>query len=123
AWSVELLLLIAVLGGLALVKQRRFGPALLVFGLLHISMYSARHLPTTAVILLPLCVAALTREARSWPSLRSMLEYSDRLRIIDLKIWGVVRMILVLALTVVGRDRDVSFDAAEFAVLAAIFLP
>jgi len=123
AWSVELLLLIAVLGGLALVKQRRFGPALLAFGLLHISMYSARHLPTTAVILLPLCVAALTREARSWPSLRSMLEYSDRLRIIDQKIWGVVPMMLVVALAVVARDRDVNFDAAKFPVRAANFMP
>jgi len=123
AWSVELLLLIAVLGTLALLKQRRFGPALLAIGLLHVSMYSARHLPTTAVILLPLCVAALTREARTWPSLRQMLEYSDRIRIIDQKIWGVVPMILVVALAVVARDRDVNFDAAKFPVRAANFLP
>ena len=61
AWSVELMLLIAVLGTLALLKQRRFGPALLALGMIHISLYSARHLPTAAVILLPLSVAALTR--------------------------------------------------------------
>src|SRR5262245_39786498 len=74
AWSVELLLLISVLGTLALLKQRRFGPALLAAALLHASMYSARHLPTTAVILLPLSVAALMREARSWLGLRQMLQ-------------------------------------------------
>ena len=123
AWSVELLLLSAVLGTLALLKQRRFGPALLAVCLLHVSMYSARHLPTTAVILLPQSVAALTREARSWPSLRQMLEYSDRVRIIDQKIWGVVPMILVVALAIVARDRDVNFDAAKFPVRAANFIP
>jgi len=123
AWSVELLLLISVLGTLALLKQRRFGPALLAVGLLHASMYSARHLPTTAVILLPLGVAALTREARSWPSLRQMLEYSDRVRIIDQKIWGVAPMILIVLFAIVARDRDLNFDAAKFPVRAANFIP
>jgi hypothetical protein len=123
AWSVELLLLISVLGTLALLKQRRFGPALLAVGLLHASMYSARHLPTTAVILLPLGVATLTREARSWPSLRQMLEYSDRVRIIDQKIWGVVPMILIVLFAIVARDRDLNFDAAKFPVRAANFIP
>jgi hypothetical protein len=123
AWSVELLLLVSVLGTVALLKQRRFGPALLTLGLLHISLYSARHLPTAAVILLPLSVAALTREARSWPSLRSMLEYSDRVRIIDQKIWGVVPLILIVVLAVIARDRDLNFDAAKFPVRAASFIP
>jgi len=123
AWSVELLLLIALLGTVALFKQRRLGPAVLSLGLIHISLYSARHLPTTAVVLLPLCVAALTREARSWPRLRPMLEYSDRLRIIDQKIWGVVPIVLVLALTVIARDRDLNFDAEKFPVRAARFIP
>jgi hypothetical protein len=123
AWSVELLLLIALLGTVALFKQRRLGPGVLSLGLIHISLYSARHLPTTAVVLLPLCVAALTREARSWPRLRPMLEYSDRLRIIDQKIWGVVPIVLVLALTVIARDRDLNFDAEKFPVRAARFIP
>src|SRR5262249_51833482 len=123
AWSVELLLLIAVLGTLALFKQQRFGPAMLAIGLLHASLYSARHLPTTAVMLLPLCVAALTREARSWPSLRTMLEYSDRLRIIDQKVWGVVPMILIVAFSIIARDRDVNFDSEKFPVRAASFIP
>src|SRR5262249_55280579 len=106
-----------------LVKQRRFGPAFLAVGLLHVSMYSARHLPTTAVILLPLCVAALTREARALPRLRSMLDYSDRVRIIDQKIWGVVPMILIVAVVIVARDRDLNFDSAKFPVRAANFIP
>jgi hypothetical protein len=123
AWYVEVFLFIAVLGTVALLKQRRFGPAILAFGLLHISLYSARHLPTTAVILLPLCVAALTREARDWPELRSMLDYSDRIRMIDQKIWGVIPIILFFAVAVVARDRDVNFDSAKFPVRAANFLP
>ena len=49
AWYVELFLFVAVLGTLALLRQRAFGPALLALGLLHISLYSARHLPTAAV--------------------------------------------------------------------------
>jgi hypothetical protein len=123
ALYVELFLFVAVIGTLALLKQRRFGPALLAFGMLHISMYSARHIPTTAVLLLPLCVAALTREARSWPGLRSMLDYSDRLRLIDQKIWGVVPMILVLAGTLAARDQSTGFDPAKFPVRAANFIP
>jgi len=31
--------------------------------MLHLSLYSARHLPTAAVLLLPLSIGALTREA------------------------------------------------------------
>lgn len=123
ALYVELFLFVAVLGTVALLKQRRFGPALLALGMLHISMYSARHLPTAAVLLLPLSVAALTREAREWPGLRPLLEYSDRLRIIDQKIWGVVPMILVLAVTVAARDQNIGFDPAKFPVRAAGFIP
>lgn len=123
ALYVELFLFIAVLGTIALLKQRRFGPALLAFAMLHISLYSARHIPTAAVLLLPLCVAALTREARAWPGLRPLLDYSDRLRLIDQKIWGVVPMILVLAGALAARDQNVGFDPAKFPVRAANFLP
>lgn len=127
ALYVELFLLVAVLGTLALVRQRAFGPALLSLAMLHLSLYSARHLPSAAVLLLPLSVAALTREAQGWPRLRPMLEYSERLRAIDRKVWGVALIVLVLAgalggLGVLAREGGVGFSAAKFPVRAVDFL-
>ena len=65
ALYVELFLFAAVLGTVAMLRQRAFGQALLALGLLHMSLYSARHLPTAAVLLLPLCVGALTQIGRA----------------------------------------------------------
>ena len=121
ALYVELFLLAAVLGTIALLRQKAYGPALLAIGLLHISLYSARHLPTAAVLLLPLCVAALTKEAGGWPRLRPMLEYSKRLCAIDRKVWGVIPVVLGLTLTV-GSIGIAGFDPAVFPVRAADFL-
>jgi len=69
----------------------------------------------------------LTREARTWPALRRFLDYSDRLRAIDIRIYGVVPIVLVLALTLVGvnalaRAGRVGFDPGTFPVRAADFL-
>src|SRR5213592_4456976 len=127
ALYVELFLAVAALGTVSLFKQRAFGPALLSVGMLHLSLYSARHLPTAAVLLLPLSVAALTREARTWPAMRRFLDYSDRLRAIDSRIYGIVPIMLVLALSVVGVNAlsgagRVGFDAGTFPLRAADFL-
>jgi len=127
ALHVELFLLVAVLGAAALVRQRAFGPALLALAMLHLSLYSARHLPTAAVLLLPLCVAALTREAEGWPRLRSLLDYSKRLQAIDRNVWGAIPIVLLLAATVTGlgtlaRAGRIGFDSAEFPVRAVDFL-
>jgi hypothetical protein len=124
---VELFLFVAVLGTLALLKQRAFGPALLALGLLHISLYSARHLPTAAILLLPLSVAALSREAKEWPRLRTFFAYSERLQSIDARVWGIVPVVLVLAFTLAGADGlaragKVGFDPSRFPVRAADFL-
>jgi hypothetical protein len=124
---VELFLFIGVLGAAALLKQRAFGPAFLALGLLHMSLYSARHLPTAAVLLLPLSVAALSREAREWPKLRTFFAYSDRLQSIDARVWGVVPLMLVLVFTLAGTDGlarggKVGFDPSAFPVRAADFL-
>jgi hypothetical protein len=124
---VELFLLAAVLGTIAMLRQRAFAPALLSLGMVHLSLYSARHLPTAAVLLLPLCVAALTREARDWPRLRPLLDYSERLRAIDQKVCGTVPVVLVLAATLAGvtglaRGGTVGFDPNIFPVRAAGFL-
>ncbi len=127
ALYVEAFLVLAGLGILALARQRAYGPALLGAALLHMALYSARHLPTAAVLLLPLCVASLTREAESWPRLRPFLDYSGRLRRIDRNVFGVVPMALVLAasiaaLTTEAQAGRVKFDPAAFPVRAADFL-
>ena len=124
---VELFLLVAVAGTLALLRQRAFGPAILGLAMLHISLYSARHLPTAAVLLLPLGVAALTREARAHVGLRSMLDYSERLVAIDRRIWGVVPAVLALAIAIGGVtalawSERVGFDPEVFPIRAADFL-
>ncbi|MBI2150549.1 MAG: hypothetical protein HYU27_08090, partial [Acidobacteria bacterium] len=127
ALYVELFLLIAVLGILALLRQRAFGPALLGLAMLHMSLYSARHLPTAAVLLLPLSVAALTREAKDWPGLAPLLGYSGRLRVFDRKVWGFVPVVLVLAVTFAGLNAaagsgSAGFSPSKFPVRAADFL-
>ena len=124
---VELFLWVSVLGSVALLRQRAFAPALLALAMLHLSLYSARHLPTAAVLLLPLCVAALTREARGFRSLRPLLDYSERLVVIDRKIWGAIPIVLVLVATLAGmsslaRSGNVGFDPATFPVHAVDFL-
>ena len=127
---VELFLLVATAGALAMLRQRAYGPALLALVLLHLSLYSARHLPTSAVVLLPLSAAALTREAEGWARsgrLRRFLDYSARLRAMDARIYGAVPLLAVLAATflalgVLTRAGRVGFDPARFPVRAASYL-
>jgi hypothetical protein len=124
---IELFLFIAVLGIIVFLRQRAFGPALLGLAVLHISLYSARHLPTAAVLMLPLVAAALTREARSLIWLHPLLDYSDRLRAIDRRIVGIVPVGIVLIATVVGvtalaRSGSVDFNPGVFPVRAADYL-
>jgi hypothetical protein len=127
AYYVEMFLFIAIAGIVALLRQRAYGPALLGIVLLHMSLYSARHFPTAAVVMLPLAVAALTREARQLPSLRSWLDYSDRLRAIDRRILGTVPLAIVMMATIGGirvlaNSGGVSFNPKEFPVQAADYL-
>jgi hypothetical protein len=124
---VEIFLVVAVLGTTALVRQRAFGPALLSLGMLHMSLYSARHIPTAAVLLMPLSIAAVTREATSWVMLMGFFEYSERLRAIDRRIYGIVPIAIVLVLTLFGvnalaNSGRAGFDGATFPVRAAEFL-
>src|SRR6185436_1547527 len=94
---------------------------------LHMALQSARHLPTAAMLLLPLSVAAFTREAGNWLPFRRMLAYSERLRAIDKRIWSVAPVILVVvasaaALQAAGRSGGVGFGSQMFPVRAAEFL-
>jgi hypothetical protein len=127
AYYVESFLVVATVGIVALLRQRAYGPALLGIVLLHMSLYSARHFPTAAVLLLPIAAAALTREAKQWPRLRPLLDYSDRLRAIDQRILGVVPLAIVLLSTVAGiaalaKSGVVAFNPKEFPVQAANYL-
>jgi len=127
ALYVELFLATAVLGTVALIKQRAFGAALLSVTMLHLSFYSARHLPVAAVLLLPLSIAALAKEASSWPRLTGFFRYSERLRTIDQRIYGVVPVTVVLILTAFGVNAlagngHAGFDPGTFPVHAADFL-
>src|SRR5437773_10266521 len=126
ALYVELFLAVAALGTISLFRQRAFGPALLSVGMLHLSLYSARHLPTAAVLVLPLSVPALSREARTWPAMRRFLDYSDRLRAIDSRIYGIVPIMLLLASRVAGVNAlsgagRIWLDPGTFTLCAPVF--
>jgi len=97
------------------------------FGLLHISLYSARHLPTAAVLLLPLSVSALTREVKNWPRWTRFISYSDRVQAIDAHMWGAVPVVVVViamlsGVSVLANRGQVGFDPEGFPVRAAEFL-
>ena len=127
ALAVELFLAVAICGIFACVRQRAYGPALLGILMLHFSLYSARHFPVAAVMLLPLAAAALTQEARKFAWLRPMLDYSDRLRAMDLRVLGSVPLAIALLATVGGvsllaKNGAVAFSSKDFPVQAADFL-
>jgi hypothetical protein len=124
---IELFLFGSVIGILALLRQRAYAPALLGVAMLHMSLYSARHFPTAAVVLLPPVLAALTREARKYGRLDSLLNYSERLYGMDRRVWGIVPVVVVLIACVAGmgtlnRAGAVDFDPDVFPVKAANFL-
>lgn len=124
---VELFLGVAILGVLALARQRAYGPALLGIVLLHFSLYSARYFPEAAVLLLPLSVVALTREAEKLPRLRLFNEYSRRVRTIDQSVCGLIPVMLVVVLSVaallpLAHAGRVGFDPDKFPVRAADYL-
>jgi hypothetical protein len=127
ALYVELFLLVAIAGALVMVRQRAFAPALLCFAMLHLSLFSARHLPTAAVLLLPLCAVAFTREIAGWPRWRRFVEYSERLRQIDMKVWGFVPIMLTLLIAIAGvnalsRSGRVGFSPDKFPIQAVDYL-
>lgn len=124
---VELFLAMAAAGTVALFAQRQWGPALLAVALLKMALYSARHLPTAAVLLTPLCVAALTREMEKWAALRTFLDYSDRVRALGRQMSGAATVVAVLILTALGLyglslRGQVGFNPEIFPVRAAGYL-
>jgi hypothetical protein len=127
ALYVELFLLVGVIGAVLMFRQHAIGPALLSLLMLHMSLYSARHLPTAAVLLLPLCAVAFTREVEAWPKWRSFVDYSKRFRVIDSKVSGFVPIALsfviaITGLTILSRSGRVGFAREKFPVQAVDYL-
>jgi hypothetical protein len=127
ALYVEIFLVVAILGIIAMFRQRAFGPALLGIGLLHISLFSARHLPMAAVLVLPVAVAALTREAQRSARLQPLLDYAERLRSIDRRVIGIVPLVLFIIATVtavsgLAQTGGVGFNPQVFPIRAADYL-
>lgn len=128
AGYVLLAVAIAALGTFTALTQRR--PEHFLTGLFFVALglRSARALPLVALALLPLANGAITeaiRRARGLtPSLRrritGALEYSDRLRGIDLSLSGLAMIPLVLVLVALAaRGAAAGFPADQFPVEAA----
>lgn len=127
ALYVELFLMIAAAGTFLLFRQKAYGPALLSLALMHMALYSARHLPTYAVLLSPLFAAALSTELRLQPKFAKLADYSGRLLEMDRRVVGAVPTLLgVLLVSVVlqtqARAGAVGFDPQKFPVGAGNFL-
>lgn len=123
---------IAALGGVLAVSQKKVGHFLLAALFLAIALRSARGLPVAALVLLPLANGSITealRRARELRSsvrrgLRSALQYSDRLRLLDARysglIWSPLIAILVFGwLRIPMIAADTGFPLDQFPVYAA----
>jgi hypothetical protein len=127
ALYVELFLMLAAAGTFLLFRQKAYGPGLLSLALMHMALYSARHLPTYAVLMTPLFCAAISRELRLQPRFARLSGYSERLLAMDRKVVGAVPAALAVVLLLVvlqqqARAGAVGFDRHKFPVAAANFL-
>ncbi len=112
ALYVEGFLLVALAGGLAALRQGAYERALLTLAMLHLALFSARHMPLAALTLLPLALGSITAELRGFQSARiaAFLDYSERLRDWDRRVPG----ILPVAAAVVLAAVLVSFSTTGF---------
>ena len=127
AFYVELFLVGAILCVPVMGGQGRWAAVLLTLGMLHLSLFSARHLPMAAVLVLPLMAAALTQEARRRSTLLSLINYSERLLQIDRRVRGLVPLAAVICAALLGlgaseRAGRLGFSPGKFPVEAARFL-
>src|SRR5262249_46475079 len=117
---VELFLLVAAAGGLLALRRRAWPQALVIFALIEMGLYSARPLPTAAVLLMPMCLAMITAELRSFPRLAGFHDYSDRLLGWDREMLGVVPMVAAVMLAAAALSlRPAGFNPEMFPVQAA----
>jgi hypothetical protein len=90
AMYVELFLMLAAVGTVYLFRQKSYGPGLLSLALMHMSLYSARHLPMYAILMSPIFVAAISAEWNLHPQFQKMARYSRRLLAIERQVIGAV---------------------------------
>ena len=127
AAQIILSLVLGMAGGLAALGTRRADRFLLALVLTAGALRSARMLPVSALLLLPLAAGSITemlRSARVSSSFRnkltSFLEYGDRLRAFDRKAAGYALMpVLAIALLVTMQASRPAFPADQFPVAAS----
>lgn len=121
---VEGYLLVAAAGAVIALRRRAYPQALLILAMIHAGLYSARHLPTGAVIVLPLALALITAELRtmSGKRLAEFLAYGDGLRAWDRQMIGVAPLLLsVLLASALLGGGNTGFDQQTFPVQTAGF--
>jgi hypothetical protein len=128
ATQVALTVLIAALGGVLALSQKKLGHFFLTALLLWGGLRSARVLPLVALLLLPLANGAITQALRGAAELRPqlataldrLLAYSSGLRTIDRKLNGIVFSSgAVLLMLIAFIPRPVGFPPDRFPVEAA----
>jgi hypothetical protein len=132
SWQILCMMGIAAAGGVLALQQQKVAHFLLTVLFLGLSMQSARTLPLAAILLLPLSNGAITSALRRTrairPALRqrlnAFLQYSDRLRLLDGRVSGLI-WTPVIGLLVFGWLRlpsvaaQTGFPPDEFPVAAA----
>ena len=123
---------LAAIGGVLALGQKNIAHCLLTAALLAMALRSARALPVSALLLLPLANGAITEALGGWRGLRpglrrrldAVLRYSANLRTLDRGFHGaalvpVLLLLAVVALRIPGLAKTVGFPQDQFPVLAA----
>ena len=128
AGQITLTLLIAAAGAIAALSQRRLEHFLTGLFFIALAMRSARALPIVALAVLPLANGAITEALRCARGLaprfrryvETVLDYSDRLRILDRSLSGLALVPVILLLTAIATRRaSAGFPADQFPVEAS----
>ena len=132
AFQILVTVLVAMLGGVLALAQRRPAHFLLSLLMIGAALRSARGLPLVALLLLPLANGAITRALEATSGLRpgarrmldSVLAYSRRLRAFDRELHGLALVPLVVGvffglLQIPGIAARTGFPPDQFPVAAA----
>jgi hypothetical protein len=122
SFQISLAIGIAALGGILALTQRKIAHFLLTVVLLWAGLRSARALPLVALVLLPLANGAIVEALRGarvrfTAALNGVLDYSSRLRAIDLRMNGAAVMAAIVLL-VSAAIPSAGFPATQFPVNA-----
>lgn len=132
SWQILFMMGVAAVGGVLALQQKKVEHFLLAALFLSLAMQSARSLPLAALLLLPLANGSITDALRRAGALRpalrrrliAFLQYSDRLRLLESRlsglIWTPLAMLLVFAWLHLPIIADqTGFPPDEFPVAAA----